>query len=378
MTAPNPYSGVSAELQAAMQELQENQGSYEPTRPATELFRLEDKVQIFFVSSEGRVSTFSGLETLRVFQFQEADAPEASIFLQAGGWTQPLVPGVSPCLEAENGALMFPDMYSETPGASVGLVLSDQVEAKEREQLVAILAANTALKSNTLLPPEQRLGTVGQTIVKGAEIVSQGLEIGAEKAGELIEYITEQSQARLSKAEEDAKVGSVTKHTINAAKSATGATVKVSGYVADRVGNITKKFANYLANKVVDPNSGTAVAADKRKSSSGMAVLADAARGGLLAYGTVYTGLETSAKVLGQRAKENSVRVVNHKYGLQAGDAFGDACTAAGNAALTYMNIQSLGAKGLVKKTAKQTGKGVAKNVIHRTAGVEQESALSS
>jgi len=373
MSAPNPYSGVSADLQSAMQELQENQESYEPTRPATELFRLNDKVQIFFVSPEGRVSTFSGLETLRVFQFQQADASEASTFLQVGGWTQPLIPGASPCLEAENGAFMFPDMYSETAGASVGLVLSDQVGTAEREQLVALLAAHTALKSNTLLPPDQRLGTVGQTIVKGAEIVSQGIEIGAEKAGELIEYITEASQARLSKAEEDAKVGSITRNSINAAKTATGATVKVSGYVADRVGNITKKFASYLANKVVDPNSGAAV--EGKKKSSSMAVLVDAARGGLLAYGTVYTGLETSAKVLGQSAKENSVKVVNHKYGLQAGDAFGEACTAAGNAALTYMNIQSLGAKGLVKKTAKQTGKNMAKNVVHRTAGVEQQAA---
>ena len=46
--------------------------------------------------------------------------------------------------------------------------------------------------------------------------------------------------------------------------------------------------------------------------------------------------------------KENSVKVVQHKYGLQAGEAFGEACTTAGNAALTYMNIQSLGANGRV------------------------------
>jgi len=373
MSAPTPYSTVSEDVKNALQELDENNDKYEPTRPATELFRLDDKVQIFFVTPEGRVSTFSGLETLRVFQFQDAspDSSEASTFLQVGGWTQPLLSGASPCLEAENGALMFPDMYSEVAGASVGLVLSDQVTPAERDQLVALLAAHTALKSQTLLPPDQRLGTVGQTLVKGAELVSQGIEIGAEKCGELIEYITEESQKRLSKAEEDAKVGSLTKHSINAAKTATGATVKVSGYVADRVGNLTKKFANYLANKVVDPNSGTVD--QKRKSSGSMAVLADAARGGLLAYGTVYTGLESSAKVLGQRAKENSVKVVNHKYGLQAGEAFGEACTAAGNAALTYMNLQSLGVKGLVKKTAKQTGKNVAKNVVYKSAGVEQE-----
>merc|ERR1712223_1430563 len=62
--------------------------------------------------------------------------------------------------------------------------------------------------------------------------------------------------------------------------------------------------------------------------------------------------------------KENGVKVVQHKYGNQAGDEFGKACTAAGNPAMTYMNIQSLGAKGLVKKTAKNTGKNIAKNIV--------------
>merc|ERR1712183_614076 len=92
--------------------------------------------------------------------------------------------------------------------------------------------------------------------------------------------------------------------------------------------------------------------------------MGDAARGGLIGYGTVYNGLESSAKVLGNNVKQNSVKVVSHKYGGEAGSVFGKACTAAGNAAMTYMNVQRLGAKGLVKKTAKNTGKNIAKNIV--------------
>merc|ERR1712107_831564 len=65
-----------------------------------------------------------------------------------------------------------------------------------------------------------------------------------------------------------------------------------------------------------------------------------------------------------QQSEAEQREVVQHKYGNQAGDEFGKACTAAGNAAMTYMNIQSLGAKGLVKKTAKNTGKNIAKNIV--------------
>lgn len=348
-----------------MTELESDNTKYQPAR---EIFRLEEKVHLFFVTADGKVSTFSAPETLSVFQLEG----EGGIFLQVGGWTHPLVKETSPCLQSENGAIMFPDIYSDpSVGSSVGLVLSDNVTESERVGLMEVLGQYTALESHTLLPPDQRLGKLGSAILRGAEIVSQGIELGAGKAGELIEYVTEGAKERLTQVEADKQVGSLTKGGVEAAKTVTGATVKVSGYVANRVGKLTKKMATYLANKVVDPNNAVATNG-KGGQGGGMSVLVDVARGGLLAYGTVYNGLETSAKILGQRVKENSVMVVQHKYGLEAGDVFGDACTAAGNAALTYMNIQSLGAKGLVKKTAKETGKTVAKNVIHKTAGQPQ------
>jgi len=357
------YTNLSAEVQNALSELNADNSKYEPQN-AAELLRLENSVQIFFVTSDGKVSTFSAPETLRIFQFSQDQADSTSTFLQVGGWTHPLIPGASPCLQAENGALMFPDIYSDLPDCSVGLVLVDGISEDIRADLVNLLSQHTALKSQTLLPPDQRLGSIGSAIVKGAEYLAQGIEVGAEKAGDLIEYVTDKSQKKLSKAEEDAKIGSLTKGSISAAKSATTATVKVSGYVANRVGKLTKSMAGYLAAKAEKPISGVVSTTGGDKKQGTMAYLIDAARGGLIAYGTVYTGLESSAKVLGKNIKDNSVKVVSHKYGGDAGYVFGDACTAAGNAAMTYMNLQSLGVKGLVKKTAKETGKTVAKNVI--------------
>merc|ERR1711913_167365 len=178
-------------------------------------------------------------------------------------------------------------------------------------------------------------------------------------------YVTEKSQDKLSKAEEDAKVGKVVRGSVDVAKTATTATVKVSGFVANRVGKLTKSLASYLANKATPSSASVGT----NKKSGAMAYLVDAARGGLIGYGTVYNGLESSAKVLGNNVKDNSVKIVNHKYGGEAGQVFGEACTAAGNAAMTYMNVQSLGVKGLVKKTAKQTGKNVVKNVLTSNSG---------
>merc|ERR1712014_125165 len=330
----SPYSNLSTEVQTAITELESDSSTYQPQN-ANELLKIVDSVQIFFVTGDGHVSTFSAPETLRIFKFQEDQEDSTTSFLQVGGWTHPLIPGASPCLQAENGAIMFPDIYSDLPNGSVGLVLTESVSQDQRNQLMSLLEKLTALKSQTLLPPEHQLGALGASIVKGAELLAQGIEVGVEKAGELIEYVTEKSQEKLTKAEEDAKVGKVVKGSVDVAKKATP--------------------------------SSTTVGTNKK--SGAMAYLVDAARGGLIGYGTVYNGLETSAKVLGANVKENSVKVVSHKYGGEAGNVFGEACTAAGNAAMTYMNVQSLGVKGLVKKTAKQTGKNVVKNVLTDSSG---------
>ena len=85
--------------------------------------------------------------------------------------------------------------------------------------------------------------------------------------------------------------------------------------------------------------------------------LVDTAHGGLLAYATVFASLEESAKVLGKCIKEESVQLVEKKYGKESGKVCNDAMKCAGNATMTYSNVQSLGIKGLVKKTAKDTGK---------------------
>merc|ERR1711963_962131 len=153
---------------------------------------------------------------------------------------------------SRNGAIMFPDIYSEQSGCSVGLVLVDGLVSKDaRNQLLSLLEQHTALKTSQQLPADQQLGKVGSSIVWGAEKLAVGIEMGAEKAGELIEYVTEAAEKRLSKSDEGAKVGALTKNSVKVAVTATDATVKVSGYVADRVGNLTKRMASYLAAKVV-------------------------------------------------------------------------------------------------------------------------------
>merc|ERR1719266_2365783 len=359
-------------------------------REAEELFLLPDCVHIFFVTGSGKVSTFSEPSTLRIFRFKDDNTnqnpSDATTFIQVGGWTHPLIPGKSPVLEAGNGAFMFPDVYeeedSENEPSAVGIVIADDtpfnIEGEAQTALEKILGELTdgSLKKEEPLSKDQRLGTVARTLVKGAELMSYGMEKGAEKATTLIEYAGEKQRAKTEPTAEDTKISPAYKATAKGAMYATLATVKVSGFVAKRVGSLSKGVSNYLAKKLEDPvvnATGGSGGESKMKSSNSMRQIANAAYGGLLAYGTVYDGLEKSSKILGSSLKKESVQVVEHQYGKEAAVVATDSMSAAGNAAMTYLNVQSLGAKGLAKKTAKNTGKTLAKNVIQAHVGDKGE-----
>jgi len=374
-TQHHPYSDLQQNVHRAMDELVADESVYVPTREAEELFNLPDCVQIFFITAEGRVSTFSQPSSLRIFKFKNKNEDEeTNTFIQVNGWTHPLGEG-SPVLKAGNGSFMFPDAYSDQEGSSVGLVIMDDspfnVNGEAEKQLQKLLEELTALKTIQSQVEKEledhHLGKLGSLILKGAQTVGKTMEDTiVPKTTQLIEYATEKQKAKMGQpAEEDSKMNSVLKTTVKGAGHMTKATVKVSGFVADRVGDLTKSIARSLARKMEPAVSGATGAGGSGKTkNTSIRTLVDVARGGLLAYGTIYASLEDSAKVLGTSVKSNSVQVVEHKYGGEAGEVFGEAATAAGNAAMTYMNIQSLGVKGLVKKTAKTTGKELGKAVL--------------
>jgi len=373
MAELSPYGNLQQNVNDALNELEEDESVYIPEREAEELFNLPDSVHIFFINASGKVSTFSEPSTLRIFRFKETSEGETKTFIQVGGWTHPLIPGASPVLEAGNGAFMFPDVYGDD-GSCVGLVLTDDtpfnVDGEAQTQLAIILDELTALKKEEPVASDQNLGKIGSFLLKSAQVVGKSMEKGAEKGTHLIEYVSEKQKAKIQPCDEDVKVNKALKTSVRGAKFATKQTVKVSGFVSKRVGKLSKRLANHLAKKM-EPSVTSAIGGSGSggaPKSSSMHNLVDAARGGLLAYGTIYASLEDSAKVLGKSVKEESVQVMEKKYGKESGKVFEDSLTSAGNATMTYMNIQSLGVKGLVKKTAKNTGKELGKAVLEAHA----------
>lgn len=83
------------------------------------------------------------------------------------------------------------------------------------------------------------------------------------------------------------------------------------------------------------------------------------AAGAVEGFGTVYNGLEKSAGILGKNLSENSVKIVEHKYGPQAGNLAKGTFDTVGNMINLSQNMSLITPKGLAKKTVKGTGKAI-------------------
>lgn len=81
------------------------------------------------------------------------------------------------------------------------------------------------------------------------------------------------------------------------------------------------------------------------------------AAGAVEGFGTVYTGLEKSAGILGENLSTNSVKIIEHKYGTHAGYIAHDTFDTVGNVINLSHNMSLITPKGLAKKTVKGAGK---------------------
>ena len=80
------------------------------------------------------------------------------------------------------------------------------------------------------------------------------------------------------------------------------------------------------------------------KSNKQVVIASNIASGSIEAISTVYVALENSSKILAKNIANNTVDIVQHKYGSEVGQVTDNALSAAGNTYLTgkytYLGFQ--------------------------------------
>ncbi|XP_074159584.1 spartin isoform X4 [Sminthopsis crassicaudata] len=353
-----------------------------------ELILIPSGVQIFFVTPDGEVSAPSYPGYLRIVKFlgttSEAAQNRPSGFLQVCDWLYPLMPSQSPVLSCNSGVYMFPDPTLQMSGSCVGVVLSSELPEEDRELFEDLLkqmadlriqvsgTSSEEINLSQVVPfqpvPEENVRVlpewsekVSQNILAGASWLSWGLARGAELTGKAIHRGASKLRDHLEPEEKPLEVSPAVSKGLNLAKQATGSAVKVSQFLVEGVCSIANCVGRELAPHVKKHGSKL-VPESLKKDKDGKSPLDGAmvvAASSLQGFSTVWQGMECAAKCIVKKVASETVNTVKHKYGDDAGHATDNVMNSAINVGVTAFNIDNIGIKAVVKRTAKQTGKAI-------------------
>ncbi|CAI9591863.1 unnamed protein product [Staurois parvus] len=306
-------------------------------------------------------------------------------FLQVCDWLYPLMCTQSPVLRSNTGVYMFPDMMSQIPGSYVGVVLSAELPAADLELFDDLLKQMSDLRiqpsdasgevidlSQTVhvvtipepepepkekddLPPWSE--KVAQGILQGASWLNWGLVKGAELTEKVIHKGATKLREHIQPEDRPLEVNPTVAKGLHVAKQATGGAVKVSQFLVDGVCAIASCVGRELGPHVKKHGSKL-IPESLKKDKDGKSPLDGAmvvAASGVQGFATVWQGLEYAGKNIAKSVATETVHTVKYKYGKDAGHATHDAVNSAINVGVTAFNIDHLGVKAIVKKTAKET-----------------------
>ncbi|XP_068440681.1 spartin b isoform X2 [Clinocottus analis] len=318
-----------------------------------ELVYIPHGVQIFFVTPEGQVSAPSYPGYLRLVKFtsdhEDRMPNRPPAFLQVCDWLYPLMAMNSPVLLCNTGVFMFPDMMAPTPGYFVGVVLSSELPAADRDLFQDVLSQNTDLRVQapdetadainlsqkvSIAPPEDNTLTVSEEektlpewsekvasgILTGASWLSWGLVKGAEFTGKAIHKGASKLREHITPEDKPTHVSPTVTKGLHVAKQATGGAVKVSQFLVDGVCMVAGCVGRELAPHV-KKHGGKLIPESMKKDKDGRSNIDGAmvvAASGVQGFATMWTGLEIAAKDITTSVASETVTTVKHKFrGLQ-------------------------------------------------------------
>ncbi|KAB1267537.1 Spartin [Camelus dromedarius] len=363
---------------------------------ADELILIPNGVQIFFVNPAGEVSAPSYPGYLRIVRFLDnsldtvLNRPPG--FLQVCDWLYPLVPDRSPVLKCTIGAYMFPDTMLQASGCFVGVVLSSELPEDDRELFEDLLRQMSDLRlqanwdraegeNEFQIPGRSRCpsdqlkeasGTDVRQLDQGNKDVRHKGKRGKKAKGTSNEDVNLSHTVPCEPVSEEK-----TKELPEWSEKVAQNILSVDGVctVANCVGKELAPHVKKHGSKLV-PESLKKDRNGKSTLDGAMVVAASSVQG----FSTVWQGLECAAKCIVNNVSAETVQTVRYKYGHTAGEATHNAVDSAINVGVTAYNIDNIGIKAMVKKTAKQTGHTLLEDykIVDNSKGENQRGASVS
>ncbi|XP_038565181.1 spartin a isoform X2 [Micropterus salmoides] len=319
-----------------------------------ELLFIPSGVQIFFVAANGQVSSLShpGFLSISTSDSDHKDAPAGrlSAFLHVCDWMYPLTAD-TPVLLANSGIFMFPDSLAETPGSFVGIVLSSELPAADRETFKDLLSQLADLRvqgpegagsevinlsekiplgptneqTRFTVPTAEKDGPqlpgwsekIAQGILSGATKFSQQFAKGAEATGRAVHIGAAKMRDHITPEETPSQVSPRVTKGLQVAKQTTGGALQVSRFLVNGVSKVAGQVVEKVAPHV-KKHGAKLVPESMKKSKDGRASNFDGAKfvaaSSVQGLSTIWSSLETGAKVVGKSVASETVMTVKYKF----------------------------------------------------------------
>ncbi|CDW55136.1 Activator of basal transcription 1 [Trichuris trichiura] len=281
---------------------------------------------------------------------------EAVGFIKVNTWIYPLIPDESPVMETEYGAYMFPTCGQKEEGYTVGLVFSPEVSDDDKKKFESILRDMSLLRSEVTMPEltESERETLSKKIadflVNKSLLLSHGIKEYTAKTSDIVEGKLSDFSARVTPSDHPVIIDTRVQTGVHFLRRGGKVAYKISGYLVEKVGEaaryLGKKLAHHATKRMKPGHLSNAVQS-----------VAEVTTGGLVGFSTVWLSLEEAAKTLGKCVANNSVKVVECKYGQSAATLADNAFYLAGYSAQTAVNVHHFGVKSFATQAAKEVSR---------------------
>jgi len=218
----------------------------------------------------------------------------------------------------------------------------------------------TALKSASFqyveASPETKAEYLAAGIIYTGDLISSALEPLQKSASK---YVTKKSDnyiAQKEAKETPTKINPAVEKTVEYTAKGTGiardGAAKLIGWIGDQVAETGGKIADKLGPSTKSKNG----------KETWLGAAGKVAGAGFHAMGSFWNSLEKEGTSFGRNVRGETMRVVTHRHGEQAGKVAGDACKIVVDSTKIGFYYSEIGMKAIAKNTAKSAGKQMLKS----------------
>ena len=386
---------------------------------AKEVISIPSGISLFDVDGAGQVTQTGKNVSAKVSHLISSKYTNPVSCLQIGEMMYPLVSKASPVLQVGEKQFMFPSLTQANKYMGVILENVDSKQVADFQKLIMSLTnlhvkswddvilddssssvqsvepvrpppptrppALSTSESSTVAKPYLRedppaprtVDKVSGGIQATAEVVSMGLVWGSKVGGDLLRKGAHSLKEHIKPSTRNVEISDNTRQQIATLRDTTKNVSVLTGQavcqLASGISALAKLVAPHVTagvKKVVGSSDNKYVTGAKsRISEQNVKDACQVGASALAGLATLYDGLEEGAKNLGRALAEGANVTVGARYGEAAGSVAEDSIHSVVNVGLTYGQARKLGAKALVKRTAKSTASEV---VRHNANGQKQ------